>query len=337
MGDGMVGVENLAETGFFQGWGGAGFWYVNVVLAVFVVAIINGAIYAIGHALNSQNLKRYAQSEFLQLAATAIIIVVVLQLVILGAQFIGENFGGAINCKGVTVTDPIDAASCRTAERLDYFYKQYENVKEQDAGPERAYHLAFTLWGVPVFQGSWVPEVYKPVETYHYIAQKIISIMISLNAQMFLLQYIQENMLAVFLPIGIILRAFHFTRGLGGFFIALAISLYFIYPTVLFMMDSGYARAPPVQQPSYKVEGVCNIPMFSGFSLGTFRDATTAGRAAYMSVSISNIASFVSEVFVRIFYENMVALAFALTALRYGTTILGGEAGVFLNVAGRWV
>lgn len=333
----MTGVETLAETGFFQGWGGAGSWYVNCVLAVFVVAIINGAIYAIGHALNSQNLKRYAQSEFLQLAATAIIIVVVLQLVILGAQFIGENFGGAINCGGVDVTDPIDAASCRTAERLDYFYKQYENVKEQNYYPEWGYHFTFTLFGVPVFQGSWVPDIYKPVETYHYIASKIVSIMISLNAQMFLLKYIQENMLAFFLPLGIILRAFHFTRGIGGFFIALAISLYFIYPTVLFMMDSGYASAPQVQQPSYRVEGVCNIPMFSGFSLGAFRDATSAGRAAQLSVSISNIASFVSEVFVRIFYENMVALAFALTALRYGTTILGGEAGVFLNVAGRWV
>ncbi len=335
----MAGVENLTETLFFQGWGGAGFWYINCALAVLVAALINGVIYAIGYALNSQNLKRYSQSEFLQLAATAVLLVVVVQLVIMGSQFIADNFGGAISCgdRSISIGQAIDAAACRTAERLDYFYKQYDNIQSNVNGPEWLYYFTITLWGVPVFQGSWVPDIYKPVETYHFIAQKIVSIMISLNAQMFLLKYVQESMLAVFLPVGIILRAFHFTRGIGGFFIALALSMYFVYPTILFMLDSGYSPAPPVQQPDYTQEGICSIPMFSGFSLGAFQQATTAGSAGQMSVSISNVASFVSEVFVRIFYENMVALAFALTALRYGTTILGGEAGVFLNVAGRWM
>jgi hypothetical protein len=103
------------------------------------------------------------------------------------------------------------------------------------------------------------------------------------------------------------------------------------------MMDAGYAPAPPVQTPSYKMESVCNLPMFTGFSLGAFQQATNFWSAVALSASISNIASFVSQVYVRIFYENMVAFAFAITMLRYGTTILGGEAGTFLNVLGRWV
>jgi hypothetical protein len=199
------------------------------------------------------------------------------------------------------------------------------------------YHFSISLWGVPVFQGSWVPSIHRPVETNHYIANKIVSIMMSLNSQMFVLQYIKENMLAVFLPLGIILRAFHFTRGIGGFFIALSLSLYFIYPTVLFLMDAGYMPPPAMEEPDYELEGICNIPMFSGFSLGAVQMAATTGSAAQFSANIQNIASFVTQVFVRIFYENMVAFAFALTALRYGTSILGGEAGVFLNIVARWV
>ncbi|HQT45152.1 MAG TPA: hypothetical protein PLO51_04180 [Candidatus Micrarchaeota archaeon] len=52
-------------------------------------------------------------------------------------------------------------------------------------------------------------------------------------AQVFLLDFISKQMLAIFLPLGVFLRAFPFTRSAGGAIIALAIGLYFVYPVCL--------------------------------------------------------------------------------------------------------
>jgi len=52
-------------------------------------------------------------------------------------------------------------------------------------------------------------------------------------AQLFLLCFIKQQMLTVFMPLGIILRAFPITRSAGGAIIAIAVGLYFVYPFML--------------------------------------------------------------------------------------------------------
>ncbi len=329
-------IATALNSGLLAGWGATSTWFLVAVLAVLVTGIILGLVYAIAYALNLNGLKRYAISEFLQLAATAMMVIFLVLMIQMGGAFAGTLVGGQITCKGAPITEPINASLCRTSERLEYFNNLFDTIKGLDQGPEFQYYFTVTAYGVPIYQGLWDKTVHRTVETYHYIAEKIDSIMISLDAQMFVLKYINENMLAVFLPLGIILRVFNFTRGIGGFFIALALSLYFVYPAVLFMMDSTFGAAPTVPQLVQARPDLCNTPVFAGISVGAAPSQSLAGSSA-MLISISNITSFVSTVFVRLFYENMVAFAVALTAMRYGTSILGGESGVFLNMVGRWI
>lgn len=328
----------------FAGWGGSGFWYVNALMAVLITAIIMGTIYAIAYAFNMMGLRRYAVSEFLQLAATALMVIFLVSIIENGQALLTSTFAGSITCKGAPVPDPLDAAMCRTEERLEYFNNMFWQVKDElnsmPESMESRYYFSMSLMGIMIYQGNWDPEVHRFVETGHAIAYKLVSLMISLNSQMFVLKYIEKNMLAFFLPLGIVLRTLHFTRGIGGFFIALAISLYFIYPGMLFLMDASYAPLPPSTAPPLVMnrEDLCNMPVFSGFSLGAVA-ATEGGTrgAAAISISNSNLASFVSQVFVRLFYDNMVAFAIAITAMRYGTMLLGGESGVFLQMMARWI
>ncbi|MDD2655466.1 MAG: hypothetical protein PHQ80_02240 [Candidatus ainarchaeum sp.] len=339
---GLFDVSSLLNTPFLYGWGDGGWWFVNCVLAILITGLIMGMFYAIGYAINSANLKRYSMSEFLQLAATAVLVIGLVGMLSMGSTVLGTMFGGTIQCKGSPISNHIDAAMCRTTEKLGYFNAAYEQIKEDNAGLEWLYYWQMTLLGVPFFQGMWIDDVYKPVETGHYIAMKIVSVMLSLNAQYFLLKYIKANMLATFLPLGIILRTLHFTRGIGGFFIALAVSLYFVYPGALFLMDATYAPPSDVPTPDYTREGVCDLPMFSGFSIGAIQPASDAGRgamnsAARAAISTGNMANFVTRVFVGLFFDNMVAFAMALTVMRYATSLLGGEAGVFLQMMARWV
>lgn len=324
------------ESGLLAGWGATSTWFLVAMLAVLVTGLVLGTVYAIAHAFSLNTLKRYAISEFLQLAATALMVIFLVMMIEMGSAFLTGLVGGQIVCGGEPLVEPINAAMCRTAERLEYFNNLFDYIKEADKWPERQYHLSFTAYGVPLYQGLWEPSVHRTVETYHYIAAKISSIMISLNAQMFVLKYINENMLAVFLPLGIILRVFNFTRGIGGFFIALAISLYFIYPTVLFMMDSTFGAPPTVPELVQTRPDMCDMPVLAGISIGAAPSQSLSGSST-MLINIANITSFVSNVFVRMFYENMVAFAIALTAMRYATTLLGGESGVFLSIVGRWI
>ncbi|NYZ60626.1 hypothetical protein H0O01_02915 [Candidatus Micrarchaeota archaeon] len=325
----------------FSGWGAGGPWFVNCLLAIIVVAVIMGTVYAISYAFNFMSLKRFAVSEFYQLAATAVLVIFLVAIVENGQAFFLSKYGGTVICQGGEIDNTVQAAMCRTEERLTYFDKTFNSIKDSSelADKELRYYSSMSLFGIIFWQGNFDASLHKYVETQHAIASKLVSLMISLNSQMFVLKYIKENMLVFFLPLGIVLRTLHFTRGIGGFFIALAVALYFIYPGMLFIMDASYAPPPPQAPSSISNRAdLCNIPVFSGMSLGaTTAEGQSTRSAASISVSTSSLAAFVSQVFVKLFYDNMVALAIAVTMMRYGTMLLGGDSNVFLQMMGRWV
>jgi len=329
----------------FGSWEPGGPWFFYAIAAIIITGVINGTLYAIAYAFNLAGLKRYVTSEFLQLAATAVMVIFLIGMIDAGQDFFLDRFAGTITCQGepIPTTNTIDAAMCRTEERLTYFNNMFYYIKDDyltdDAQGVVPYYFSISAMGIMIYQGMWDEAMHKYVETGHAIAYKIVSLLISLNSQVFVLKYIKENMLAVFLPLGILLRVTHFTRGIGGFFIALAISMYFIYPSMLFLMDASYAAAPnPPPSPVMNRADLCNMPVFSGFSLGSIQPPGVGTRnVAAISISSSDLAAFVSQVFVKLFYDNMVAFAIAMTAMRYGTMLLGGESGVFLQMMSRWV
>lgn len=59
--------------------------------------------------------------------------------------------------------------------------------------------------------------------------------MLATYAQRALLTFAGNNMLTLFLPLGLIARAFPLTRRMGGTLIAMALALYFVYPLALVM------------------------------------------------------------------------------------------------------
>jgi hypothetical protein len=190
-----------------------------------------------------------------------------------------------------------------------------------------------------VFQGNWISSVHKEVETYHSIAYLCTNLLIGLSAKMFVLQYIKQNMLVVFLPLGILLRTFHFTRGIGALFMALAVGFFFIYPTVVFMMDSSFveANAGPAL-PEILTTGLCNMPIFGSFSFGSaaVEMTSTSGNASQIALS-NNLASFVADIQTELIFSNMVGFALTITFVRYATTILGGDIAPFMGMVGRLV
>jgi hypothetical protein len=316
-------------------WG----WLPICLVAVVASVIIHTIVYMLAQAINSEQLKRYAISEMLQAAATALMAIVLISALVQAFDFLSSL--GKVTCGGEVMENPLEADACRTNEILNEVGDLYNSVHDADWGPEMLCSLQIAVFGIPIFQGCWMLEnIYNEVETYHSIAYICVNLMIGLSTKLFLLRYVYENMLAVFLPLGIILRTFHFTRGIGAFFISLAIGFYFIYPTVTFMMDSSFMEGlDEPELPETIITGMCNIPMFGSFSFGAAALASySSGSASASQISLSqDLASFIAQIQAALLFNTMVAFAITLTFIRFATQILGGDITPFMGMVGRLV
>ena len=312
-------------------------WLGICMVAVLITAILHGMLYGIGVALNAQQLQRYAKSELLHTAATAVILVALLGM-LQQAFAVAASFG-QITCpvNDQIITDPIEADMCYTQDLLNKLNSEYNTAFANDLSEEIKYSSSFSFFGFPIWLGSLDDTVYKQVETYHSICYIAVNLMIALSAKMFLLIYIKENMLAFFLPVGIILRTFHFTRGIGAFFIAISIGFFFIYPLICFLLSGAVAPDPP-QMPEIITTGMCGIPIFGSFSFGAAAVSQGSTAAAANQIATSdNLASFIADIHTILLFNNLVAFAITLTFLKYATTILGGDAAPFMAMVGRLV
>lgn len=330
-----LGEEQLQGGEFLPVWSFT--WLPLCGLAVFISAALHGVVYGVGYALNSESIKRYAFSELLQTAATAVIVISLVGILTQAFEFMGTI--GSISCGDEAITSPIDADMCRTQEFREELKEKKKYVFDADKGPEIVYSLHMSVFSVPFFQGNWIPSIHKEVETYHSIAFICTNLLIGLSAKLFALNYIKQNMLTVFLPLGIILRTFYFTRGIGALFMSIAIGFFFIYPTVVFMMDSSFIEGntgPPL--PEITTTGMCNIPVFGSFSFGSAAVEMTSSSGSASQISLSNnLASFVADIQTALIYSNMVGFALTLTFVRYAATILGGDVAPFMGMVGRLV
>src|SRR5208283_25930 len=80
-------------------------------------------------------------------------------------------------------------------------------------------NMAASVFGVTFLKGDWVSSVYSDTETMRITNNLATVMLIGLNAQSALLEYMRVNLLNIFLPVGILLRSFYFTRGPGALLI----------------------------------------------------------------------------------------------------------------------
>ncbi|MCX8195054.1 MAG: hypothetical protein N3G22_03040 [Candidatus Micrarchaeota archaeon] len=77
-------------------------------------------------------------------------------------------------------------------------------------------------------------------------------------AQRLLLVFIEENVLSIFLPFGLVLRALPFTRKTGSTIIAVVFAAYFVYPTSILINQHIFeAIANPSENPNTPPSFVC--------------------------------------------------------------------------------
>lgn len=313
-------------------------WLTLAVLATFVVVIIHGLLLGIARAFSLNELERYAKAELLNAVASVVMVALLVWMVGAAEKFAIDYFFGSggmtFKCGGNDIgisqlSSSLELLKCRLSEKAADFAEIHGKVTEAATGPANPFNrlsIYFSLIGVPIFQGNMLTSWFKEAEDYRLINHIITTLLIGLNAMIVLVDYVKNNMLSVYLPIGLILRSFHFTRGIGAFFIAMGIGFYFIFPILYIITDPGYVK-PTYNPPAVPSTQPLCVPTFSGTVHSIYGQASGGAAASGMvEFSLNQLKNDVGGVYASIVIQPFVVFAITIVFVRYMMTILGGEA-----------
>lgn len=328
-------------------------WQQLALVAIAAGILFNILVYMAGMALQAENLKRYARAEGLQVTASALMIFFAVSLLYslssggsamsLFADIIGA--ASKIRCAAVSGgvfyiwneydtfgSGPLGAFKCKLQEKITALDTAYGNIYTTNYFPERALSICYMFFGAPLYCNSWDQAQHKAVEERHLLATKVVGLLMPLHAQFSLAEYLQKNMLAVFLPAGLAMRIFPFSRGLGGLFIAIAIGFFFVWPAFFVLTDASFVKVDDAGA-SNMAAGAC----FTGFK-GTAilqsmaSDPNAASAAEFANTSMTEL---LYQVTIGTMFYPFVALVLTLIFVRALTPLLGGDLGDLMKMVAR--
>lgn len=337
-------IEEFNTTWLLGGTGVPGHkpWIVYAIIAVFLMGMFAVFVYVIGYGFGLEPLKRYAMSELLQAVASAVLISFIVFFLYTIVVFLVNSFFGGPDAyalcgeERITVMDPIQFAQCKVREKISRIEEMWDAVYESNEGMERFASQCWTVLGITFYCNDWVGSIRKQVGMAHTLGDRIISLEFILQLQYSMLSYILMNMLPFFLPIGLLLRIFPPTRGLGGLFIAMAIGFHFIYPTVVFILDPSYRRQPLTLPPSFDIEDMKEC--YQGFRGAVALTTSTflIDRGGYSLISYETVGDRLAYVTIEAIYIPFVALVITLVFIRALSGLFGAAPAHMMRLVTRF-
>ncbi|MEM2909326.1 MAG: hypothetical protein QW171_04155 [Candidatus Bilamarchaeaceae archaeon] len=207
-------------------------WLELAAGATMLSVILIAVVYAIGIGFDVNELKVLAKEELFQL-----LVVVILIIGLLGADGVLNAISGSAEfARGEPTLQ--DAAAKSLNETLNNLSTCLEKVASMDkassmeASRSDSCIIAGGGYGVSACGG------YSMLTTPLGMAGSIISFAIAeISSVQKIISVSKQFALSLLLPFGILLRTFRFTRGAGGFLIALGIALYILVPLGIVFVD----------------------------------------------------------------------------------------------------
>jgi len=333
-------------------------WWGLAVTAILICIAFNTLVYMLGFALESQEIKNYAKAEFLQVSASSLMIFFAVALIftvtsgsanVSGFAFMGDLLGdgaSSISCTAAQTgrfyfwegepdfgQGPIGAFKCKLQEKINALDAAYADVSRANLPVEQYTSICYYLLGVPVYCGDWDLGMHKRVEEAHLVASKLVDLQVALHSEFVLAEYVQRNMLSVFLPFGLVLRIFPFTRGVGGLFIAIGVGFFFVWPTFFLLTDPTFIKVnnPPTQEMQ---QGMC-FTGFRGSAVLLAGVVQTGGAGQQSDLAILQGKDLVYQMTIATQFYPFVALVLTLIFIRAMTPLLGGDMGELMKMVSR--
>ncbi len=210
-------------------------WFSAVFPAIILSFMLVSLAYMAGSFFESQEIAMWAKNEFYQTMAVAAMVLMMFfffsfldDMLLPGITEKSTDIGGPfalssnniMTAAGIYITDVNTLITTQFSALLylQVAIGRFENVliKVMPGGVGFMFYLG---------------AFFTPFSHFIGYALNMLGVaMWSIQMQLAILIFSEQYMLTLFLPIGIVLRSFPFTRAIGGAFIAIAVGLYVVYP-----------------------------------------------------------------------------------------------------------
>jgi len=303
-----------------------GVWNVwqPVALAAVVTAFLVVALaYMLGIALNLDGLRKWAKSEFYQALASAVIVG---GLIFMIDIMLNEGFQTMIG--GM---NPYKKAYVYLDGVMSSLYSIYINVYRTNFIIE--FLTTFTFYfNAAGLDFSPFELLLSPVsEHFHFQAYVVTMAAILTAFQRALIHLFYNTGFTVFIPAGVLLRIFPWTRGAGGLLIAIGIGLSIVYPimfTFVAMMSENPSEVRNKANELGNSIGGFNLDEF-GACKSDFESASDVATEKALSPQLRAASAWIlgwlSSVWLKIFYYPMLILIVTFTFIRTISPLLGAD------------
>jgi hypothetical protein len=318
----------------------AGDWFRLAMLAILICLFANALVFVFAKAMHSTTAERFAVSEFYQVSASAIMILVVVTLLTQAFAFLQISgilpAGTTTTCYGTSGLNvwqlgPPAVIQCHIQEKITYTEGLLQQAKALNRNVESLTTLCLYVMSVQAYCGDWDSSLHKQMESAHLLANKIVPIGVGLHAQYSFIAYLARNMLSVFLPLGILLRIFPGIRGIGGLLIAISIGFFFVFPIAYLLLDPATSRPNPADLlPS---ANTAPAPCFSTFSgaVSMITQMATTKKLTVATPDASELGQELAKLQTEAFIIPLAALAITLLFIQTAASLLGGDAGEIMH------
>jgi len=299
--------------------------------------MIHVLILMLARAFNMREMERYAKSEIMQAGATALMAIFLVAMVNSALELSQEMISGELQCgeeniriamgsSGSAMSEALDGIRCRIQNKALEVASVHETVFAAKDGWTDFHTMSIMIgiFGITIYKGDWDGDLFAHTETLRIINNLATIILIALNAQAYMILYVKHNMLTMFLPVGILLRSFHFTRGAGALFIATALGFYFVFPIMFLLLDPGFVHIP-LPEPSLDPgsEKFCYPTMASTATMVAALVAEGFGSTGL--IIMDGVREALTESYVSLLLHPLIALFLTLAFIRYLMTLLQGD------------
>ena len=259
------------------------------VLLVSIMLAISGIVLGIGYVINDKRLKEFGKEEIIQSIINGALVGGLLVLFVSNGPI--DSLINSIVVTNGTTMSCTNFLSANSAICFAYNYlvgsgKYYFLGVPHDSIMTNAMATILLLIGLYAVLGLLKTFLSPLLSLIQSAVQALGATAVSATVQAAVLSFIAASALTVILPAGLILRSLYPTRKLGGFLIALAISLYVVLP-LTYVMNATIANA------------YLSATGGAGASAVTLGSASIEGNviaAANQGTNSSAILSFVSSV-----------------------------------------
>ena len=312
---------------FFQDWE---FYAGLIALCSFLMVVL---LDMAARAFSLQSLSMWVKAEYAQVAVSFLILLFAIAMVTAGNDVMTSVTRSMASSLGNAPLTDIAA---------DYSGNPFKIAKEYISqvlvGCEsRLYYTIYSLnvmiaplgtagleiAGFEVVSGRWVLS--GPISTFAYVNNTIVQLSVFHYAMYYLLTFSQYTMVQIFLPIGLLLRAFPLTRGAGGLLTAIALSFAFVLPLTYLLILAVMPSNDSICQ-SLKINTAdAETPCYNNRGEIVSKIYEMRGRQGDINKQAEDAVSYVSIMYLQALFYPLVCLIFVFTFIRQTSSLFGAD------------